>query len=122
MFLNPNPKVHKKYQLFPFLNQLGSFPDALERRQFIFALLDNCSFDRECPKCSCLYKDILQHTLDSCPQAINSRLLLKYKLHFYNVPADAKIYNKYWLFQLALTGKRVFMKVICDYLNDIKIN
>ena len=60
LFLNPNPKVHKQYQLFPFLNQLGSFPDALGRRQFIFALLDNCSFVRECPKCSCLHKDTLQ--------------------------------------------------------------
>ena len=31
-----NPTHHKRYQLIPFLNKLGLFPDALGRKQFIF--------------------------------------------------------------------------------------
>ena len=85
--LNHNPKLQKRYQLTPILKQLGLFPDALGRRQFIFALLDNCSFERTCPKCSDAHKDILQHILNNCTQAAHSRLLFKYKLQFYNAPA-----------------------------------
>ena len=122
VFLNHNPIHHKRYQLIPFLNRLGLFPDALGRTQFIFFLLDNCSFDRVCPMCSGQHKDILQHTLDKCSQAAHLRLLLKYKLNFYNAPATLKINNKYQLYLLATTGQRVFMKVICEYLTDIRMS
>ena len=98
---------------------MGFFSDALHRRLFIFALLDNCSFERKCPMCSGLYKDILKHTLDRCPKAAHCRLLLKFKLAFYNAPAYVNIKDKHQLYLLAISGKHVFVKVICEYLTGI---
>ena len=69
--------------------------------------------------CSGLYKDVLKHTLDGCTKAEHCRLLLKYKLAFYNAPACVKINNKYQLYSLAINGKQVFVKVICEYLTEI---
>ena len=66
--------------------------------------------------CSGQHKDILQHTLDKCTKAAHLRLLLKYKLNFYNAPANLEINNKYQQYLLAITGQRVFMKVIREYL------
>ena len=72
--------------------------------------------------CRGQYKDILQHTLDKCSKAAHLRLLLKYKLKFYNAPANLEINNKYQLYSLAITGQRVFMKVFCEYLTDIRMS
>ena len=69
--------------------------------------------------CEGLHLDVMQHTLDNCSKAAQQRLLLKYKLIFYNVPKKVNIADKYQLFQLAIYGKPVFMKVICEYLTDI---
>jgi len=63
--------------------------------------------------------DVIQHTLDNCQKADHLRRLLKYKINFYNVPANVDVFNKCQLFQLAIYGKRVFMKVVCEYLIDI---
>ena len=114
---DPNPR--KKYRMVSFFNQIGLFPDTIGRRHFIFALLDNCSFNRACPKCGILCKDVIQHTLDDCPNSAHTRLLLKYKLTLYNVPANIDITNKRQLFQLGIHGKRIFRKVLCEYLTDI---
>ena len=119
ILLDPNPENHKKYRLVPFFERLGFFPNTLGRRQFIFALLDNCSFERTCPKCGGLYMDVLQHTLKECTKAAHLRLILKYKLNFYNLPASVDITNKYQLFLLAVEGKRVFRTILCEYLIDI---
>ena len=119
LLLLPNTDPQKSYHINPFFNQLGSFPDTLCRRHFIFALLDNCSFDRVCPKCKGQYKDVVQHTLDNCVKAAHLRLLLIYKLIFYNVPENVNIANKFQLFHLAIYEKRVFRKVVCEHLIDI---
>ena len=119
LLLLPNTNSYKIYSTDPFFNRLGSFPDTIGRRYFIFALLDNCSFHRVCPKCKGQYTDVLQHTLKNCPKAGHLRLLLKYKLIFYNVPAKVNKANKCQLFQLAIYGKQVFKKVICEYLIDV---
>ena len=119
LFPLPNSDPQKSYRIIPFINQLGSFPNTICRRHFIFALLDNCSIDRVCPKCKGLFKDVLQHTLDNCPKAAHLRQLLKYKLRFYNAPKNVNIADKLHLFQLATYGKRVFKKVVCEYLLDI---
>ena len=63
--------------------------------------------------------DVIQHTLDNYPKAADLRLLLKYKLNFYHVPAKIDVLNKCQLFQLAIYGKPVFKKVICKYLIDV---
>ena len=107
LFPLPNTAPQKSYCINPFFYQLGSFPDTIHRRHFMFALLDNCSIDRVCPKCNGQYKDVIQHTLDNCPKAANPRLLLKCKLRFYNASKNINIADKFQLFQLATYGKRV---------------
>lgn len=108
LLLVPNRDPHKTYHIFPFFNDIGLFPDTIGRRHFIFALLENYSFNRVCPMCEGLFKNVIQHTLDNCSQAAHIRLLLKYKLTFYNITKNVDIANKCQLFQLAIYGKRVF--------------
>ena len=119
LLLVPNRDPHKTYRIFPFFNDLGLFPDTIGRRHFIFALLDNCSFNRVCPKCGGLHMDIIQHSLTNCPNAAHLRLLLKYKLNFYNVPTEVTLTEKHQLFKLAIHGKSVFRKILCEYLTDL---
>ena len=102
---------HKKYVFDKFFTKMGIFPDTLGRRYFIFALLDNCDYERVCPKCTGRYHDILQHTLSECSKVAHLRLLLKCKLKFYNIPANICITDKRQLFLLALFGKRVFRNI-----------
>ena len=109
----------KRYRLVPFFKRLGLFPDTIGRRHFIFALLDNCSFNRVCPKCGGLHMDIIQHSLTNCPNTTHLRLLLKYKLKLYNAPSEVTLTDKHQLFKLAIHGKSVFRKVLCEYLTDV---
>ena len=121
LLLLPNTDPRKVYRISPLFNHLGLFRDTIDRRHFIFALLDNCSYNRVCPICEGLHMDVIQHTLDNCSKAAHLRLLLKYKLIFYNVPKNVNIANKHQLFQLAIYGKQVFKKVICEFITEIGI-
>ena len=77
IIFNKNIKAHKKYTFEIFFKHIGQFPDTKGRSQFIFALLDTCNFERECPLCSKHYLDVLQHTLRGCTKARQIRLLLQ---------------------------------------------
>ena len=118
LILDSNIKTHKKYTFETFFKQLGQFPDTKGRSQFIFALLDTCSFERECPLCSVRHLDVLQHTLRGCPKARNIRLLLKMKLDLYNIPRHVNVANKVELFTMAVRN-RLYRKVLCEYLTNV---
>ena len=67
----------------PFFERVGLFPDAKSRSLFLFALLDNCKYDRICPMCSVSRKDIISHALAECSKAkdLKKTLELKFKLY-----------------------------------------
>ena len=118
IIFNSNLREHKRYKFENFFEQLGQFPDTKGRSQFIFALLDNCSFERKCPLCNTSHLDVLQHTLRGCPKAHHIRLLLKLKLELYNIPGEVNLTNKVDLFTLAVK-KRIYRKILCEYLTKI---
>ena len=115
-----NAFKQKKYIFEKIFNTIGLFPDADGRRQFIFALLDRCNFERVCPKCSMRTFDILKHFLNDCPRTDLLRLLLKIKLKLYNAPVSADFTNKEQLFSLAINGKTVYLKIFSQFLANTR--
>ena len=109
----------KSYKLNTFFTKIGRFPDALGRRHFIFALLDKRAFERKCPYCNEMYLDVLQHILRNCQKTAYLRLRLKHTLVLYNCPSTVDISNKMQLFTLAIQGKKVFLRVLCEHLKTI---
>ena len=115
IIFDTNLADHKRYTLDNFFKHIGQFLDTIGISQFIFALLDNCDFERVCPLCSESHLDVLQHTLRGCSKAHHLRLLLKMKLELFNVPGHINLSSKVELFTLAV-GKRLYRKVLCEYL------
>ena len=74
---------NKGYKMEPLFNILGLFPSAVGRSLFLFALLDNCKYQRTCPMCKASEKDSISHALSACHKAKPQKkiLLLKYKLY-----------------------------------------
>ena len=118
LIFNKNIKAHKKYTFEIFFKHIGQFPDTKGRSQFIFALLDTCNFERECPLCGDHYLDVLQHTLRGCPKARQIQLLLKMKLELFNFPGHVNLANKVELFTMAVRN-RLYRKVVCEYLTNV---
>ena len=114
-----NAKRSEKYVFENFFTNIGLFPDILGRRYFIYALLDECKYERVCRNCGGYYCDIIQHTLSECSKVSHPRMLLISKLMFYNIPNNVSVKNKRQLFNLALFGKRVFRNIMCEYLIGI---
>ena len=111
----------KKYIFDDFFRQIGLFSGTGGRLSFIFALLDRCNFERTCPKCHTGSHNIVQHALGECSRAGLLRLRLQIKLKFYNMPPTIDVKSKEELFSLALSSKRIFLKILCEFLTAFTI-
>ena len=48
---------YKKYTIENLLKHIEKFPDA-GRNFFLYAFLDTCQYEKRCPRCNCLEKDM----------------------------------------------------------------
>ena len=119
LFIEPNIANYKSYKMEPFLKRMGNFPDATSRRYYLYALLDTCKIQRQCPKCQCMTKDIITHILGPCTKASQIRLRLRLQLLFYGVSPAFDFEDKTEIFKLVMNRKLIFLKILCSFLSEI---
>ena len=118
LFIKKRVYKDKKYKLEQFLAHMGQFPDAEGRKFFLYALLDTCQYERRCPRCNCLEKDIISHILSSCEKSQQLRLNTRLKFIFYGVPTTFN-FNDKAIFSLVIDAKLIFLRVLCTFLTVI---
>ena len=105
----------KRYVLDPTLTWLGRFESSRHRSTFLYALLDNSSYNRKCVHCSEEVKDITSHGMVDCTSLNHQRRVFCLMMKFYDAPKNIDLSNKEVVFSLALS-KTCFMKVFCKFL------
>ena len=108
----------KIYEMDSRLSRLGIFESSKHRSTFIYALLDNSSYDRKCSHCGREAKDITSHGMAECTNLRHQRTVFCLMMKFYDGPKTIDLSKKMEVFQLALL-KKCFLKVFCRFLLTI---
>ena len=105
----------KRYELDARLSRLGIFESTKHRNTFIFALLDNATYERKCSHCGQEEMDITSHGMAECTSLRHQRKVFCMMMKFYNAPKNIDLSNKLEVFLLALS-KICYLKVFCRFL------
>ena len=105
----------KRYTLEPWLQEVGRFASTKHRGVFLYALLDEANYDRQCKNCGRLVKDITTHGLNECSEVEHQREIFEKTMRLYNAPADMNMKCKLHVMKEALV-KKSLLRVLCDFL------
>ena len=111
-------KKKMKYILDERFSKVGTFESSEHRSCFIYALLDTCSYKRECSQCGASVLDIVQHYVEDCRNMQKLRRRLSMTMQLYNAPMGVNFSNKEQLFRLAMR-KPCYLKVLCQFLKEV---
>ena len=70
---------------------MGRFATTRHRRVFLYALLDEVNYDRQCGNCGTTVRDITFHGLQECPRAERQREILELTMRLYNAPKELNL-------------------------------
>ena len=104
----------KKYHLIEPFNKLN-YSSYFNESQIHKALLDPCSYQKDCQHCGLQIEDLLSHFLTQCPALSETRRLLQLKLQLYNFPNDDFPPQKNLLLKLSLNNT-CWKKCLANFL------
>ena len=116
IFLSNLFTYQKNYHLVEPLSKLD-YSSNLNESQIYKALLDSCSYQKDCKHCGLQVHDLLTHFLTQCPALSEIRRLLQLKLLLYNFPNEDSPPQKNLLLKLALNNA-CWRKCVAKFLKD----